>query len=234
MWKTIVDYYHRLSPNIKSSIVIVVVLIIFLLIMTRKAKKADPLLRPKGLLLLMEIFVSWINSMCKEVLGPVYGKKYASYVLTLGLFIFISNIAGLFGLTPPTANICITVALGVMTGVVIHSAGIKTQGLKDHLKGSFLSPSPLLLPLNLIGEFVTPFSLGLRLFGNIMSGAIIVTLAYGSLALLNEVVFALGSVLTILTAPFLHAIFDVFFGAIQAYVFMFLTVIYISGKLPEE
>lgn len=228
----IIETYKKLSPSIKSSLIITIILIIFCIIVGRKAKKQSPTKAPKGILLLVEWLVTWVNSMCDDILGDK-SRKYAPMILTFVMFIFISNIAGLFGLHPPTANVAITVALGFVAAFVIHIAGIKEGGFKNWLKG-FLDPSPIMLPLNIISEIVTPFSLGMRLFGNILSGVVIMNLVYGALTSVTVGSFPLGGVIAPFVTPAFHAIFDVFFGAIQTYVFALLTIVFISGKIPEN
>jgi F-type H+-transporting ATPase subunit a len=228
----IIDLYKRLSPSIKSSLIITIILIIFCVVMAHKAKKQDPSKAPKGILLLVEWLVSWVNGMCDDVLGPK-GRRYSPIILTFVMFIFVSNISGLFGLHPPTANVAVTVALGFTAAFVIHFAGIKEGGIKNWLKG-FLDPSPIMLPLNIISEIVTPFSLGMRLFRNILSGVVIMNLIYGFLSSISVGSFALGNVIAPFVTPVFHGIFDVLFGAIQTYVFALLTILFISGKIPEE
>ena len=83
-------------------------------------------------------------------------------------------------------------------------------------------PLPLLFPINLIGEIAAPFSISLRLFGNVLSGTVIMGLIYG---LLYKIAWAWPG--------FLHIYFDVFSGAIQAYVFCMLTMVYINDKMPS-
>ena len=224
--------YQSLSPNIKSSLVIILILIILSIIFGIIAKKQDPNKPSKGIVLLLEILVSWINNLCEDNLGK-YGKKFAPMILTMAMFIFAANISGLFAFTNPTANIAITVALGFISFFMIQGANIKYNGFKGYVK-SFFEPSPVMFLINVISEVVTPFSLGMRLFGNILSGSIILILVYNALSLITIGGFPLGSILSIFVAPAFHAIFDVFFGAIQTYVFIFLTIIFIAGKLPEE
>jgi len=84
-------------------------------------------------------------------------------------------------------------------------------------------PIPILFPINLIGEIAVPFSMSLRLFGNVVSGTVIMGLIYG---LLSKV--------AILWPGVLHVYFDLFSGAIQAYVFCMLTMVFISQKIPEN
>lgn len=227
------DIFKETSDSLKSSLVIIFILIILLIIFGRKFKKRNPEQEPKGIVLLCEILVGWVNSFCEELIGPKW-KKFAPWVLTVAIFIFIANIAGMFGLTSPTANVFITLALGLMTGFVIHFTGIKYQGFKNYFKTTFLEPTPVMLPLNIVSELLTPFSLGLRLFGNILSGSVIIGLIYSAIIGMFESIPALGIGIAAVIAPVFHAIFDIFFGAIQTFVFMLLTAVFISGKLPEE
>jgi len=226
------ELFGSLSPNIFASLIIVLVIMIFVTIVGILAKRHDPTKPTRGLLLLFEILVNWINNMCGDALGK-RGRKFAPMILTMAMFIFLSNIAGLFGLANPTSNIAITVALGFISFFMIQGASIKYNGVKGYIK-SYFEPSPIMLPINIVSEIVTPFSLGMRLFGNILSGSIILILIYNALGLITIGGFPLGSILSVFLAPAFHAIFDVFFGAIQTYVFIFLTIIFISGKIPEE
>lgn len=228
------DTFKKTSSSFKSSLIIIAILIVLLIVFGSMFKKRDPEKSPTGIILLCEILVGWVNGFCQELIGTKW-KRYAPWVLTLAIFIFISNIAGMFGLTSPTANVFITLSLGLMTGFAIHFSGIKYQGFKSYFKSTFLEPSPLMLPLNVISELLTPFSLGLRLFGNILSGSVIMGLLYTAIiGFLSEITPILGIGVAAVVTPVFHAIFDVFFGAIQTFVFMLLTAIFISGKLPEE
>ena len=84
-----------MSPNIKASIIITIILAVLVLIVGHKAKKQDPSKPSKGLVLVFEILIDWINGMCKENLGPKW-KKYAPMIVTLALFIFISFYLNLY------------------------------------------------------------------------------------------------------------------------------------------
>jgi len=223
---TVLDFYIGLSPNIKSSLFITFLLIVVVLIVNHKLKDHDATKTPKGIVLIFEILIDGMNKFTEDIMGKTW-KSYAAYVLTITLFIFLSNISGLFGLYPPTANVAITVTLGIMTFAMIHYSGFQTNGVKNYLK-TFIEPSPIMLPLNVVGEIVIPFSLGLRLFGNILSGAIIMALVYGALEA-SGILF-----LAPFVAPVLHAVFDLFFGLIQTLVFVILTMVFISSKMPEE
>ena len=230
--KNVIDYYIGLSPSIKSSLIITLILCITILVLSRKLKKHHALQVPAGTVLVSELLVGSINQFSDELMGS-HGKKYAPFILTLAIFIFISNISGLFGFHPPTANIAVTFALGVLAGFVIQVAGVRSQGWKNYLKG-FLEPSAIMLPLNIVSELLTPFSLGMRLFGNIFSGAVIMGMIYTLFTNVSIGIIPVGAVLTSVITPAFHAIFDIFFGFIQTFVFILLTGVFISGKLPDE
>ena len=130
----------------------------------------------------------------------------------------VSNISGLFGLRPPTADFGTTFGLALITFVMIEYAWIKTKGfgiIKD-----LLDPFPVFLPINIISEFATPVSMSLRLFGNVTAGTIMLGLWYALMPWFTKIGIP----------AFLHAYFDFFSGAIQTYVFGMLTMVFISNR----
>ena len=215
------DFYTNLSPSIRSTIFLTIVLLIVIIIISKKLDKYKYTDTPTGIIIILEWLIGGINDMCKSIIGRPY-RKIAPYVTTLAIFLFVANISGLLGLTPPTASVSCTLTLGIMTFTIIQMTGIRSQGILSYLKG-FVDPNPIFLPINLIGEIATPFSLGLRLFGNILSGSVIMGLVYS--------VMGFGA---IVVAPALHGYFDIFSGFIQTLVFCTLTTMFISGKLPDE
>ncbi len=162
-----------------------------------------------------EVIVDGIYNLTSTTMGKKF-EKFAPYIGTIMLYIGISNISGLFGLRPPTADLNTTMALALMTFVLIHSVGVKSNGIGGYLKG-FLEPMPFLLPLNILGELATPISLSFRLFGNIVGGLIIMTLVYTGLG--NFAVFIPAA---------LHAYFDLFAGLLQSFIFAMLTMVFVS------
>jgi F-type H+-transporting ATPase subunit a len=202
-------------------IIVILTLIIFAIFANRIIKKADPNKVPGRFQNIVETLVESIDNLTRANMGEKHGLKFSNYIGTLFLFIFLSNISGLFGLRPPTADYGTTFALGVMTFLLIHYNGFKYQKL-EHLTGLF---KPLILtPINIIGELATPISLSLRLFGNIMSGTVMLGLIYG----------LLPKVLLLIWPAALHIYFDVFSGAIQSYVFCMLTMVFIANQFNGE
>lgn len=217
----------HLAKHVVSILIVTLVITILAIIINRTIKKANPLKKPKGLLLIVEIFVTMINDFSQDIMGKK-GIKYAPYIGFLACYLFISNILGLFTLTPPTSSLSVTLTLAIITFFLIHVSGILKNGIR-HFKSLF-EPHPLMFPMNVIGELAVPISLSFRLFGNILSGAVVMALIYYAL------VGALGwfSPLTGLITPAFHAYFDLFSGLIQTFIFVLLTSIFISGAIVDE
>lgn len=205
-----------------SIFVVIATLLIFAFIANRAIKKADPNKVPSTFLNIIELIVEMADNLTNTNMGEKHGYKFANYIGTLFAFILVSNISGLFGLRPPTADYGVTLALGLITFVLIHYNGFKYQKV-GHVTGLF-KPLPFLFPINLIGEIATPLSISLRLFGNVMAGTVMMGLIYGLLPRL----------LTLIWPAALHAYFDLFSGAIQTYVFCMLTMVYISDTFGDE
>lgn len=149
-----------------------------------------------------------------------------NYISTIFVFILMSNISGLFGLRPPTADYGTTLALGLITFALIHITQFKNLPPKQIWKDmcSPLPPwLPIWFPINLISEIAVPISLSLRMFANVLSGTVMMALVYG----------LLGKIAVIWPAA-LHVYFDLFSGAIQTYVFCMLTMTYISQNYETE
>ena len=146
-----------------------------------------------------------------QVIGPVVDIRYAagqlpalnnaiavSYthlnvykrqVTTIAIYIFLSNILGLFGFSSPTGNYSVTLMLTIITWVLVQIAQLKAGGFKAYMH-SFIEPIPVFLPMNIFGKFSTLLSMSLRLFGNVLCGGIIMSLVYSftswcSTALIN-------------------------------------------------
>lgn len=146
-------------------------------------------------------------------------RNFAPFYGSMFVFILVSNLSGLVGLRPPTADIATTFALSMTTFVMIQGFGLGKRGFK-HVKSLF-EPMPLLFPLNFIGEISNPVSLGFRLFGNLIGGTIIMGLLYAALPKLLQ--FGVPTVL--------HLYFDVFSGALQTFIFVMLSMTFVSGAM---
>ena len=164
-----------------------------------------------------ELLVSKLYELTEDAMGKDLAKKYAPLISALFLFLVLCNWIGIIPhLEEPTKDLNTPLGLGLMGFVIAHYVGIKTKGFKAYIK-EYFEPMFFMMPLNLIGELAKIVSISFRLFGNIMGGSIIILVV---------------SYLTynIVLPPFLNAFFGFFVGAIQAFVFTMLTVVYISTQ----
>lgn len=207
-----------------STIIIALILIIFAIIANIVIRRANPNEVPGKFLNFIELIVETLDKMTLSSMGKKHGYKFANYIGTLFIFILFSNLSGLIGLRSPTADYGVTFGLALITFVLIHYNGFKYQKF-GHIKSLF---EPVLLaPINIIGEIATPLSLSLRLFGNVLSGTVMLALIYGLVPKL---------VLTFIS-PIMagaHVYFDIFSGAIQTYVFCMLTMTFIAQNFDED
>lgn len=203
-----------------SLLVVSAVLIILAVIVNKKVKASKPEDTPGMLQNIFEMAVEALDNMVHGIMGE-NGLRFLNYIGTVFIFALLCNISGIFGLRAPTADYGVTLPLGVITFVMIHYCGLKKNKMQ-HITALF-KPTPILFPINLIGELAVPLSLSLRLFGNILSGTVMMGLIYG--LLLPPITTGLPAVL--------HVYFDIFSGCIQAYVFCMLTMVYINDKIAD-
>ena len=189
------------------------------LIVMAAAMRTAVLRRPTGkLAAITEMTFESIDQLVTDVVGrPI--PWLVMFAGSLFLFIAACNFSGqLPGVRPPTANLAATSALAVVIFVAVPVAGIRSQGLGGYLKHYF-KPNPLLFPLHLISEVSRTFALSMRLFGNMMSGHLIVVL-----------LVALAGFLV--PAPLMAL--DLLIGLLQAYIFTLLSIVYIAAALRAE
>lgn len=200
----------EINETIVSLWVVMAILILFAIISTRKFSWL-----PKGRQNLLELIVEGLTGLVTFIMGE-RGIPFVPYIGTLAGLLILSNTAGVWSfdlLRPPTADVNTTLALGIMTAVLIQATSIRSKGLLGYLKG-FMSPFVLFLPMNIISELATPVSLGFRLFGNIFGGLVIMGLIYQAFPILVPV-------------P-MHVYFDLFSGLLQTLVFTLLTMVFVS------
>lgn len=210
-----------ISRTVTTTWFIMFVLFTFAIYVKRNMKE-----RPGGLQVVVEAAITGLYGLVKMVMGEDK-MGYAPYICTLFLFIATSNLSGLLGFRPPTADMNTTLCLSGMTFLLIHGSGVRKKGLR-YFKG-FIEPVPVMLPLNIIGEFALPISMGFRLFGNITGGMVIMTLLYSALGCLSIGNIPIGMGIPI--PAFLHIYFDVFSGIIQSFIFSMLTMVFVAGAI---
>ena len=141
------------------------------------------------------------------------GRRYIPYLISVAIYIGVANLIGLIGFKPPTKDLNATAALALMSIVLIEYAGFHKKGLKGWVK-SFAEPVAIIAPINILEIFIKPLSLCMRLFGNVLGSFVVMELIKQLVAPIIPIPFSMY--------------FDIFDGLIQAYVFVFLTALFIK------
>lgn len=200
------------SESVTVTWVIMAVLLLLSVWLTHDLKVEGKLSKRQ---LLLETGVSFLQNFFDGILGQE-GRKYIPYLMSVVIYIGLSNIIGIFGFTPPTKDLNVTAALSIISLVLIEYAGLHKRGAKGFLK-SFAEPVPVILPINIMEVFIRPVSLCMRLFGNVLGSFVVMELIKLLCPLFVPVPFTFY--------------FDLFDGFIQAYVFVFLTALFIKESL---
>jgi F-type H+-transporting ATPase subunit a len=177
----------------------------------------------------LEVGVLAVRGMLEDIIGP-HGLKYFPVVMTFAVLILVSNLMGLFPLfMSPTAAVSVTFALGLSSFLYYNWISIKENGLLGHLKhlwGPIWWIGPLIFPIELISNFIRPFSLGIRLFGNMFADEKV-----------THTVAGLYPAVTHWVIPVLLMPLGIFVAFIQTFVFVLLSQLYlseVSHELHEE
>lgn len=163
----------------------------------------------------VEAAVTWVDHFVEDMIGKE-GRKYVPYLVTVLLYVAAANVIGLVGVKPPTKDLNVTAALALMSIVLIEAAGIRQKGIRKWVK-SFAEPMAVIAPINVMEVFIRPLSLCMRLFGNVLGAFVIMELI--------KMVIPVG-------VPLVFSFyFDIFDGLIQAYVFVFLTSLFLKEAI---
>lgn len=209
----------KLVIDIKPEAIIQLVLVLLIGILAWWATK-DLKRRPTEK---KQVLVEYIYTTIQNVVNANMGEQYGDmipFIGTLAVFIVTMNLLGLVGITPVTNNFSVTLALGLISFVVIQGYTMKKIGIGHYFLG-YGQPMLMMLPINVIERVMLPVSLSLRLFGNILAASFLVELVYESLDKIAWIA-QIG-----LPVP-LHAYFDIFDGCIQMVIFVMLTMINIK------
>lgn len=209
-----IPFFGTQIPVTESVVItwgIMAFLALMCLIFVRNLKVENPSRRQ----VVVELIVTKLFGIAEGILGE-HGKRYAPYIVSVLVYLGFANLIGILGFKPPTKDINVTATLGIMSIVLIEFAGIKAKGIKKWGKG-FAEPVALVLPFNILEIFIRPLSLCMRLFGNILGGFVIMEL--------------LKIVVPVLVPAILSFYFDLFDGLIQAYVFVFLTSLFMREAM---
>lgn len=202
--------FIRINATLVYSWVIMAVLVAGSWAITRNLKTGISLDRWQNLL---EVIVSQIKEQIREA-SRQEPERYLPFIGTLFLFILASNVLEVVpGFRAPTSSLSTTTALAFCVFLAVPAFGIAREGIRGYLS-HYIRPTPLMLPFNIIGEISRTIALAIRLFGNMMSGSLI-------LAILLS--------LTPLFFPVVMQAFSLLIGVIQAYVFAILALVYIAS-----
>lgn len=225
----------EIQSAVYSIVIITLFMAILLVFINRKLVKYDPLSKPTGIVLLIIMYAQMIDNMVKSKTNEKVAKYLTPYIMTVAAYIFLSNISGLFSIETPTSNYSVTLALAAITCVLIEVFSFAARGPKGYLK-SWMEPFAPFLVMNIMSKLSTLLSLSLRLFGNILSGSILMTVIYSMLGNISKAIPFIGefNIVGVIVAPVLHFYFDLFSGVMQSFIFITLTVSFIGKELPSK
>jgi F-type H+-transporting ATPase subunit a len=206
----------RLGPvpvtaTMLASLVVSAALVVGALVLRRAALR-----RPESAFAALAVMtVEWVNGMVEEIVGRPE-PRLVTLAGSLFLFIAAANLSGLLpGVERPTASLAATSALAAVVFTAVPVAGIAVHGVRGYLV-HFVRPNPLLLPLHVLSEASRTVALSVRLFGNMMSGQLIVALLVA---------------LTGFLVPMPLMALDLLIGLLQAYIFMILATVYVGAAI---
>ncbi len=201
-----------ISASVVTTWAIMAVLVIGSILITRRLS-----LVPSKLQAAFELIVDTLDGQIRATM-QMEPAPYRAFIGTLFIFIFVANWSTLIpGVEPPTAHLETDAALALLVFLAVIWFGIRAGGIGGYL-ATFASPNPIMIPLNFIESLTRTFSLLVRLFGNVMSG-----------------VFVIGIVLSLagLLVPIPLMALDLLTGAVQAYIFAILAMVFIAGAINE-
>ncbi|MFY3792955.1 F0F1 ATP synthase subunit A [Ureibacillus sp. MALMAid1270] len=224
-----------LTFNLSTVLMLIItaaIVFIIAVVATRNLK-----LKPTG----MQNFFEWIMDFVKGIINSNMdwktGGRFHILGITLIMFIAVANLLGLpfSGITikgelwwkSPTADPVVTMTLATMVTVLATYYGIRMRGTGHYLK-TFVQPMSFLLPLKIIEEFANTLTLGLRLYGNIYAGEILLGLLAGLAG--SGLVGFFGAIIPMMAWQG----FSIFIGFIQAFIFTMLTMVYLSHKVSAD
>jgi F-type H+-transporting ATPase subunit a len=207
--------FITINLTIVTTWALMLLLVLASWLITRNLKKEIHITRWQSLL---EILLITIKNQIKDI-GLNEPEKYIGFIGTLFLFVATSNICIIFPwYEPPTGSLSTTVALAISVFIAVPLFGIEKSGIIGYLK-SYLQPTFIMLPFNLISEISRTIAMAVRLFGNIMSGGMIVAI--------------LLSITPFIFPVFMNAL-GLLTGMVQAYIFSILATVYIAAAIQES
>lgn len=224
-----------LTFNLSNVLMITIAAVIVFLIGIISARSIS--MKPTGMQNVFEWLIDFVKGVIKQNMDWKTGERFFGLGITIFLFVLVSNFLGIpFGIATedgtvwwksPTADPVVTLTLAVMVIVLTHFYGLKLKGIGGYAKGYF-KPMWFMFPLKIIEEFANTLTLGMRLFGNLYAKEILLALlaALGSGSFIG---FVAGIVPTMAWQGF-----GLFIGAIQAFIFLMLSMVYMSHKVSDD
>lgn len=193
--------------------VIMAIIMILTLVLTRNMRVENPGKLQVG----VEYVVESLQNIVRGIVGHE-GERYVPYLATVLVFLGISNVFAVTGMKPPTKDLNVSAAVALMSIVLVQIASIRQNRVKGWLKG-FTKPIAVVTPINIMELAIRPLSLCMRLFGNVLGAFVVMKLLEHLVPVILPAVFSLY--------------FDFFDGLIQAYVFVFLTGLFIKEAIED-
>ena len=222
------------SVNILLSLLTTVILVFAICVWMTRQLSVD---KPSKSQVLLEVFVDFIKGIIRDTMEGSYSDHYVYICMALFLFLIVANFLGLPLIVhvhefsywkSPTADGMVAFTLAVIMNIISHILGMRDQGIGAYWVNTYFKPSPALLPIKVGEELINLFTLALRLFGNIYAGEVL-------LNLISQLGNHFGVATWLVGIP-LQAIwqaFSMFIGAIQAYIFVTLSLVYLSHKVKH-
>lgn len=231
-WASLVPFLKGLPAHVSNAIIVSILLLVLVFIGYRQEKKRADQVVPEGKVTIrnfLEVIIEALSKIITDTMGPE-GKRFILIIGTLALFILFNNLSGLVpGFLPSTDNVNTTFACSLTVFVMTHFYGFREHGPKYLKQFVFINPSwpwyantilsIIMCPIELIGHFARPLSLGLRLFGNITG---------------DHLVSAIFFALVPLLVPVPAMILGLFVAFVQAFVFILLSMVYFSLAISHE
>lgn len=223
------------SLNTVLAIVATVIIVTALCLWTSRQLSIDKPDRPQ---LFMEVLIDFVRGVVGGAIDDNGAQNFQLLGFTLLLFIFTSNMIGLplilnighFSLwRSPTADPIVALSIALLMILLSHYLGVSNLGFKEYVQNSYLQPSSFLLPIKIVEEFTNSLTLALRLYGNIFAGEVLLGLIANLANVKGPFTWLIGLPLQMIWQGF-----SIFIGAIQAYIFVTLTMVYLSHKVEKE
>lgn len=207
--------FVKLNATIVWTWVLMALLVIGARLVTRRLSQAIHIPYWQNIL---EIIVLGTLDQIEQV-GLPHPKKHIGFIGTMFLFVALAALCTIFPLyEPPTGSLSTTAALAISVFIAVPLLGIEEQGVKGYLK-TYLEPTPIMLPFNIVEEFSRTLAMAVRLFGNMMSGTMILSILLAITPFLFPIVMSLLGLLS---------------GMVQAYIFSIITTVYLTAAMKGD